>query len=68
MKWICVQGTHINTSRIDTFFWRDSRLWIWFAGAMEAVTWDDPYRESYLQVCHQLGVRPDEEVVADGEK
>ena len=61
MRWICIDGTHINAHRIDTFFWKDGKLVVCFTGNPEPMDWDDPARELYLQVCHQLGARPVEE-------
>jgi hypothetical protein len=61
MKWIVVKGTHINTNRIDTFYWRDGQLWVCFASCLGPTTWDDPDRVLYVRMCQALGVRPDEE-------
>ena len=61
MKWICVDGTHINTNRVDSFYWRDGKLWVCFADVPDPAHWDDPDRALYIKMCHDLGVRPREE-------
>lgn len=68
MKWIRIKGTHINTHLVTTFFWRDGQLWMNFSGDVETVTWDDPDRQLYVKLCHDLGVLPYEGVVPDGKK
>lgn len=66
MKWICVNGTHINTTRLETFFWRGGMLWLYFTGSLTPTTWKDPDRELYVKMCHALGVRPYKEGDEDG--
>lgn len=66
MRWICIKGTHVNTHRIDTFFWSDGKLWVNFAGESDTTIWDDPDRELYVKMCHLMGLRPEEDE-EDGE-
>ena len=66
MKWICIKGTHVNTTRVDSFYWKEGHLCVWFAGQQVVTTWEDPDRELYIKMCHALGVRPYEEVDEDG--
>ena len=61
MKWIAVNGTHINTNRIDTFYWKAGYLCVWLAGSDDPTAWEDPDRDLYIKMCHTLGVRPCEE-------
>ena len=68
MRWVCIDNTHINTYNIDTFYWLGGQLRVFFSGKDKAVVWKDPDREIYLQLCHQLGIRPGEEAEAYGKK
>ena len=67
MRWICINGTHINTHQVATFFWRDGKLWVWYRGEQEAVTWEDPDRVLYVKMCHAVGTMPYEEDDEGGE-
>lgn len=60
MKWVKIEGTHINTNQIATFYWKDGRLEAWFVGDAVAAKWDDPDRELYVKLCQQIGVEPEE--------
>jgi hypothetical protein len=62
MKWVDIKGTHINTNLILSFYWGDGQLIVSFAGDTIPTGWDDPDRELYVKLCHQMGVRPCEEV------
>lgn len=64
MKWVELRGIHVNTDQMTAFFWRNGSLAIYHTDA-KRVMMDDPDRHLYLKLCHQLGVRPAEEV-ADG--
>lgn len=66
MKWVELFGTHINVNQIQTFYWKKGTLCIFFCSCDEPVLWDDLDRQLYIKLCHQLGVRPWEEV-ADGD-
>lgn len=61
MQWVTVEGTHINTNNVQSFFCQRGRLLINLVGASTTLKWDDPDRELYLALCRQLGIRPDEE-------
>ena len=57
-KWVTIEYTHVNVSHINTFYWENGKLWIWFAGDDRAVKWKDPNGELYLQLCKDLGNKP----------
>lgn len=61
MKWVEVKGTHINTNRMQTFYWKDGKLVLWLTGDWFPLEWDDPDRELYRKLCRQQGLRPAEE-------
>lgn len=56
MKWVTVKETHINASTINCIRWQDGRLYIWFVGDAESTHWEDPSREVYLKLCHDLQI------------
>ena len=62
MKWVSIKGTHLNTDRVESFYWKDGELVVWFALSNKPTIWEDPDAALYLQMCRRLGVRPDEEV------
>ena len=62
MKWVEIFGTHTNTDLIETFAWFDGELQLKFVADPKIVKLDDPDRKIYIKLCHQLGVRPCEEV------
>lgn len=64
MKWVRLNGYHINTDLLTTFFWRPSGELVLYH-VNKAVSLPDPDRELYIKLCRALGVRPMEEV-ADG--
>lgn len=61
MNWVNIEGTHINTNLIQTFFWEEKELIVQVLGSKETLVWDDPDQALYRKLCAQLGVRPDEE-------
>ena len=58
MKWAKINGQHINTHAVNTFGWRRGVLYIWFMFEKEPVGFEDPTRESYIGLCHLIGVQP----------
>lgn len=58
MKWIRINGRHINTDQLQMFRWEKGYLILWFTDDPEGVNWWDPEQELYLQLCHTLGVMP----------
>jgi hypothetical protein len=61
MKWITIKGTHVNTSRIDSFFWKDGKLRVWFISDEDYTVWVDYDQKLYRKLCEDLGVEPVEE-------
>lgn len=66
MKWVELLGVHINTDLIASFAWIYGELQVEFVADPKIVKIDDPDRKIYFKLCHQLGVRPHEEVREDG--
>lgn len=58
MKWVSVNNVHINTAQVQTFYWADGWLFVWFVGDTEPEKYKDRNREQYHKFCHLLGVRP----------
>ncbi len=61
MKWAEIEGTHINTNVIQTFYWKDGKLTIWFIGDQLPIEYDDPDQVLYVKLCRSQGIRPAEE-------
>lgn len=61
MNWVNIEGTHVNTNLIQTFFREDKELIVQVLGFIKPLVWDDPDQALYRKLCGQLGVRPDEE-------
>ena len=66
MKWVELEGTHINTDKLECFSWFDGDLHLSFHRDSMAVILKDHDRKLYFRLCHLLGVRPAEEVREDG--
>lgn len=60
MKWVEIDGTHINTNNIQSFYWNehDDMLEIWWVGTSTKAVIPDPDRTHYFKLCRLLGVRP----------
>lgn len=58
MKWVRVNGQHINTDQLQLFHWERGYLILWFSGEEESVNWRDPDKRLYLEICNALGVAP----------
>ena len=67
MKWVLLDGRHINTNQIRLFRWVQGWLYIFYAGDATVERLADPDRKLYLQLCHALGVQPTEEVGENGQ-
>lgn len=65
MKWVEIGGSHINTGLVLSFRGECGYLFLVFVDGKSA-TIKDPDRKLYIKLCHQLGVRPAEEVQIDG--
>lgn len=59
-KWATVNRVHINTDQVRSFSWGMGMLWIFFAGQLEPVGYEDPDRENYLDLCRHLLLTPKE--------
>lgn len=59
MRWVLIDGTHINTDHVITFYWDDGELYIYTTGSPN--TWSDPDKALYIRLCHLLGLRPAED-------
>lgn len=67
MSFVNIEGTHVNTDLIQTFFWEENELIVHVLGYLKPLAWEDPKQAIYRKLCRQLGVRPCEEV-AENEK
>jgi hypothetical protein len=67
MKWVRINGHHINTDQLQLFKWEKGYLVLWFLGEESAVNWFDPQQKLYIQLCNALGVSPYKEDL-NGEK
>lgn len=65
MKWVEIDKVHINTDLLNNFSKGNGYLFLNFCGG-KTVTISDRDGKLYLKLCHQLGVRPAEEVHGDG--
>lgn len=61
MRWVLINRAYFNIDHIQTFYWTAGNLSIWLQGEETAEVYDDPHRENYLRLCHNVGVRPLEE-------
>ena len=60
MKWVLIDGDHINTDQIKIFCWLDTgRLAILLVGDDNYRCYEDPNKTQYIKLCHVLGVSPD---------
>ena len=60
MRWVLIDGTHINTDNVRTFYWDDDVLYIYYdTGSYNS--WPDPDKAEYIRLCHLLGLRPAED-------
>lgn len=60
-KFVLIKDTHINLDQIRSFTWRDGDLCIHYAGQHFFVSWSDPDRNLYKELCYRLGVMPTED-------
>ncbi len=60
MRWVLIDGTHINTDNVRTFYWDNSVLYIYYVGTGEPGSCHDPDKVHYIRLCHLLGLRPAE--------
>lgn len=60
MKWVLIDGTHINTDNVRTFYWNNGVLYIFYTSGSPN-TWSDPDKARYIRLCHLLGLRPAED-------
>lgn len=65
MKWVLIDGVHINTDLLTKFRREKGYLFLRFFGG-NTITILDRDGKLYLKLCHQLGVRPVEEVRENG--
>ena len=61
MKFVEIDGIHINADQIRTFLWKDGELCVWYAGRHFFESWPDPDRALYKKMCYELGVLPAED-------
>lgn len=58
MNLVEIEGTHINTHLIQTFFWEENALIVQILGFGKPLEWYDRDQALYRKLCAQLGVRP----------
>ena len=58
MKWTRINRAHFNLDLVQTFHWAAGKLIVWLIGDDSPETFEDPKRENYLRLCHQLGIEP----------
>lgn len=58
MKWVIIDGTHVNTDQIQSFYWLEGELVIWHAASAMCDKLEDPEQRIYKKLCRDLGVRP----------
>ena len=58
MKFVLIEGIHINVSQIRSFAWKDGELCVWYAGRHFFESWKDPDRKLYKDLCYMLKVLP----------
>ena len=61
MRWVLIDGTHINTDNVRSFYWYDNMLYIYFVGSVNPGGCPDPDKAHYIRLCHLLGLRPAED-------
>lgn len=61
MRWVLIDGTHINTDNVRTFYWDNGVLYIFYVGTVNPGGCPDPDKAHYIRLCHLLGLRPAEE-------
>jgi hypothetical protein len=62
MKWVEINGRHINTNNVDSFDWLDGVLEIRYDGSIATWCTVDPDKKMYKKLCRCLGILPYEEV------
>ena len=63
MKFILIEGVHINVDQIRSLTWRRGDLCIWYAGQHFFECWSDPDQTIYKRICDVLGIEPDAETL-----
>ena len=59
MKWVELNGIHINTNTIKCFWWWNGTLTIRYIDSVGLQpTIADPDKKLYTKLCHNLGIRP----------
>lgn len=66
MKWVEIDGAHINMGEVMLFSWRDGALHVNFYGYRGSYTIRDPDKQLYLKMCRSQGILPAEEVLTSG--
>lgn len=67
MKWVNLDGIHVNMDQVMLFRWHDGGLRVSFQGYPRSYTFCDPDKRLYLKMCRSQGLRPAEGVVPDGD-
>lgn len=58
MKWVTIGKCHVRADRILTFHWQLGRIFVWYIGDPDEVTWGDQDQRIYRKLCKQLGIEP----------
>ena len=58
MKFVLIEGIHINSDQIRSFAWKDGELCVWYAGRHFFESWSDPDQKLYKDLCYALGAVP----------
>lgn len=61
MRWVLIDGNHINTDNVTNFYWVNGVLYIFYVGSTTPGGCVDPDKAHYLKLCHLLGLRPAED-------
>lgn len=70
MRWVKVNNAHFNLDLIKAFYWRNGKLFVYWAGEDAEATadvYDDKDRSNYERMCCHIGAAPIG-VKVDGEK
>ena len=61
MKWVQIDGKHINAHLVREFSWENGWLDIYYVADMIGHQVQDPEKKYYYKLCQAVGVRPVEE-------
>lgn len=57
--WVEINGTHVNTALVSTFFWNQLKgLTLFYIGSDRPTVWHDPDKALYRKLCDAVGIEP----------